>query len=231
MQKLVSRKLKIQSYRTMAIAEKLYNLGYISYPRTETQIYSENQNLKKIVEDLYDGNNNENYKEYEWLDYAGKLLKSNKSLLARLGKLNDNSHPPISPVKYANKSDLSDDEYKIYNLLVVHFLASISEDAVGEETEVKLKIEEEIFSTKGLCLEKKGYLEIYPYEEWNDKFIPPFEKGEFIQYDKNSKFEVHEGKTKPPPQMSEAELIELMDKNGIGTDATIHEHIRTIKER
>ena len=39
---------------------------------------------------------------------------------------------------------------------------------------------------------------------------------------------LEEGKTKPPNLLSESELISLMDKNGIGTDATIAEHIKTI---
>jgi len=231
MQKLVSRKLKIQSHKTMMIAEKLYNLGYISYPRTETQVYSKSEDLRKIIENLCDNKDN-NIDDYKWIEYGKKLLKQHPATIkAREGKLNDNSHPPISPVKYARKSDLSTDEYKIYNLLVTHFLASVSGDAYGEETEIKIEIENEVFTSKGYNLIKKGYLEVYPYEDTNEKFIPHFEKNEIISYDKNSKFEVSEGKTKPPPQMTEAELIDLMDKNGIGTDATIHEHIKTIKER
>jgi DNA topoisomerase-3 len=229
MQKLISRKLKIQSHKTMTIAEKLYHLGYISYPRTETQVYSKNENLRKIVENLCSNVNDDS--NYDWIPYAKRLLNSGKNLVAREGKLNDNSHPPISPVKFAKKSDLTNEEFKIYNLLVYHFLASVSEDAYGDETEIKIGIEDEEFTAKGFHLIKKGFLEVYPYEEWNDKFIPEFQKDEIINYSENSKFEVTEGKTKPPAQMSEAELIELMDKNGIGTDATIHEHIKTIKER
>lgn len=229
MQKLASRKLKMQSHRTMTIAEKLYNMGYISYPRTETQIYSKSENLQKKVEELCLHKNDD---EFEWIKYGKSLLESSKTkFVSSEGKLNDNSHPPISPVKYANKSDLNHDEYKIYNLIVLHFLATVSEDAKGEEKEIKLQIEDEIFTCKGFNLQKKGYLEIYHYEEWNDKIIPEFTQGEIIEYDVSNKFDVTEGKTKPPPQMTEAELIELMDKHGIGTDATIHEHIKTIKER
>lgn len=40
-----------------------------------------------------------------------------------------------------------------------------------------------------------------------------------------------EGKTTPPSLLTESELIGMMDKNGIGTDSTIHEHIKTIQER
>ena len=40
-----------------------------------------------------------------------------------------------------------------------------------------------------------------------------------------------QGSTQPPNPITESELITLMDKHGIGTDATIHEHIKTIQER
>lgn len=40
-----------------------------------------------------------------------------------------------------------------------------------------------------------------------------------------------EGKTQPPNYLTEADLIDKMDKNGIGTDATIHEHIKNVQER
>ena len=42
---------------------------------------------------------------------------------------------------------------------------------------------------------------------------------------------LQEGKTTPPKLLSESELIDKMNKNGIGTDATMHDHIKTIQER
>ena len=45
---------------------------------------------------------------------------------------------------------------------------------------------------------------------------------------KKFKLDIKEGKTTAPPALTESDLISLMDKNGIGTDATIHEHIKNI---
>ena len=42
---------------------------------------------------------------------------------------------------------------------------------------------------------------------------------------------LEQGTTEPPSLLTEKDLIDLMDKNGIGTDATIHEHIKTIQDR
>lgn len=58
--------------------------------------------------------------------------------------------------------------------------------------------------------------------------LPQFEFGQVI---KPHEVLLKEGLTTPPKLLSEADLIGLMDKFGIGTDATIHEHIKTILNR
>ena len=57
MEKLASRKLKINAKETMKIAEKLYTQGFISYPRTETNIFPKDFDLAKLVEEQARDNN------------------------------------------------------------------------------------------------------------------------------------------------------------------------------
>ena len=81
---------------------------------------------------------------------------------------------------------------------------------------------------KRLVIEDKGYLEIYPFDYWNNSYLPDFIEGEnILPYSLN----MEKGVTTPPNFLTESELIGLMDKNGIGTDATIHEHIKHIQDR
>ena len=47
------------------------------------------------------------------------------------GNLDDKAHPPIHPVKNATRNELSSDEWRVYEILSRHFLATISKDAVG----------------------------------------------------------------------------------------------------
>ena len=47
------------------------------------------------------------------------------------GKQDDKAHPPIHPVKDLERSSASHDEFKVYDILARHFLATISKDAVG----------------------------------------------------------------------------------------------------
>jgi DNA topoisomerase IA len=62
--------------------------------------------------------------------------------LPKAGKTDDQSHPPIHPTKYTN--ELTDKHKAIYELIVRHFLATCSDDAIGRETTVHPLIEETI---------------------------------------------------------------------------------------
>ena len=166
MQKLVSRILKMSSAKTMKIAEKLYNKGYISYPRTETNKYNKSFNLKDLVKKHTDNP--------KWGDYVNKLVNEGWWDQPREGKSDDQAHPPIHPVKSASKEDLDDDEWRIYELITKHFLATVSKDAVGKKTVIEWKIKDEIFTANGVTVEHLNYLEIYTYEKWSDCYIPEF---------------------------------------------------------
>lgn len=87
---------------------------------------------------------------------------------------------------------------------------------------------DEEFTATGLVIHERNYLEVYVYDKWNAKEIHSYEQG--TQFDP-TELAMKEGKTTAPSMLTEAELIALMDKHGIGTDATHAEHINTIKER
>ena len=106
--------------------EKLYNAGYLSYPRTETTRYNPTINLFAIVDKL---KANENFGPY-----AERV--ANRELWAgpKAGKHDDKAHPPIHPVKNADRNSITNDEWRIYDMLSRHFLATISKDAELAET-------------------------------------------------------------------------------------------------
>ncbi|KAG1657404.1 DNA topoisomerase 3-alpha [Nymphon striatum] len=210
LEKLSSRKLKLGAKETMQIAEKLYTSGYISYPRTETNMFPKDFNLVNLVE--------MQSQSEEWGDFAKKVLIHGPN--PRQGKKTDNAHPPIHPIKYTN--NLSGKEKKVYEFIVRHFLASVSKDALGHETTVEIEI------TNGLMIIERNYLDVYPYEKWNAKVIPVYAMAQVFS---PSSIEMPESETSPPLLLTEADLIALMEKHGIGTDATHADHIETIKSR
>lgn len=66
----------------------------------------------------------------------------------------------------------------------------------------------------GLVVLERNYLEVYPYDKWTGKTVPEFEEGdEFMP----TVCEIKEGTTSRPSLLTEADLVGLMDKNGIGS--------------
>ncbi|KAJ8319013.1 hypothetical protein KUTeg_004104 [Tegillarca granosa] len=179
LEKLASRKLKINAKETMKIAEKLYTQGFISYPRTETNIFPKDLDLRGLIE--------QQTRDENWGDFAAGVLEHGPH--PRNGNKSDQAHPPIHPTKYTNNLQ---------------------------------------FTAQGLMIIARNYLDVYPYDKWNAKVIPVYHEGDTFQ---PNSIEMAEGETSPPSLLTEADLIALMEKHGIGTDATHAEHIETIKSR
>lgn len=129
------------------------------------------------------------------------------------------------------------DEQRLYELIVRHFLACCSRDAQGQETTVEIDIAQERFVAHGLVILARNYLDVYPYDHWSDKVrrrralgrggcragsdrrrlppqvLPGYERGSRFQ---PSTVEMVDGETSPPQLLTEADLIALMEKHGIG---------------
>ncbi|XP_028400889.1 DNA topoisomerase 3-alpha-like [Dendronephthya gigantea] len=216
LEKLASRKLRINAKETMKIAEKLYNQGFISYPRTETNIFPSSLDLNNLIQ--------QQTVDQNWGQFAANLLEEGAN--PRRGTKTDNAHPPIHPTKYTGT--LNGNEKRLYEFIVRHFLACCSKDAQGVETVVEIDIAGEKFTAKGLTIIAKNYLNVYPYDKWCDKTLPIYQTGDRFM---PTSIDMVEGATEPPSLLTEADLIALMEKHGIGTDATHAEHIEKIKAR
>lgn len=160
--------------------------------------------------------------------YDSSLINGNFKQ-PRGGRNNDQAHPPIHPVNYVAPGSLGQDERKVYEFVVRRFLACCSEDAKGEMTTIEIEYGDETFFTNGLIVLQRNYLDIYPYERWeSSQQVPNFILHETFE---PTEANITEGVTTPPGYLTEPELISLMDANGIGTDATMAEHISKIKDR
>ncbi|KAK2737251.1 DNA topoisomerase [Myotisia sp. PD_48] len=220
LQMMGSKYLRMNSQKVMKVAEALYTKGFISYPRTETDQFDKNIDLQKLVEKQVQDNS--------WGQYAQRLLGGDFNQ-PRWGKNNDKAHPPIHPVTYAAPSALSAEEKRVYEFVVRRFLACCSQDAKGESTDIEIKYGDEFFHTRGLIVLERNYLDVYVYDKWeSSQPLPRFTLGEIFE---PTEAKITEGKTVAPGYLTEPELIALMDANGIGTDATMAEHIAKIKER
>ena len=215
-----SRFLHMNSHAIMEVAEKLYNKGWISYPRTETDQFPKDFDLRGLIQkQVQDGT---------WGQYAQGLLDGNFRT-PRSGRNNDQAHPPIHPVNYVNPVSLEQAEKKVYEFVTRRFLGCCSEDAKGEATDIELDWGGEIFHTHGLIVLARNYLDVYVYDKWeSSQQLPAYQLGEVFE---PTEANMTDGKTTAPGYLTEPELIGLMDANGIGTDATMAEHIQKIQDR
>ncbi|KAF9173010.1 DNA topoisomerase [Mortierella sp. AD010] len=217
LQKNGSKFLSIPSDEIMTAAENLYVKGWISYPRTETDQFDLKYDLASLVE--------KQTQNSQWGRFAQRLTEGGYRN-PRKGKNNDQAHPPIHPVMHTD--NLDGNEKKVYEFITRRFLACCAEDAKGDQTDVEVKVNTETFKATGLIIKERNYLDVYPYDKWTGAVLPNFVEGEeFIP----TEFSMKSGATSPPTLLTESQLISLMDKNGIGTDATIAEHIKTITKR
>ncbi|KAF9963982.1 DNA topoisomerase [Mortierella alpina] len=217
LQKNGSKYLSIPSDEVMTAAESLYTKGWISYPRTETDQFDPNYDLMALIE--------KQRPNETWGRFAQRLAEGGYRN-PRKGKNNDQAHPPIHPVMH--NANLDGNEKKVYEFITRRFLACCAEDAKGDQTDVEAQIHTETFKTTGLIIKERNYLDVYPYDKWTGTVLPNFEANEeFIP----TEFSMKTGATSPPTLLTESQLIALMDRNGIGTDATIAEHIKTITKR
>jgi DNA topoisomerase-3 len=100
-------------------------------------------NLKNLVEKL------RNCQDYE--AYVTALLNE-KFKNPKVGGQSDQAHTPIHPVKPADPTTLTREEWKVYDLISRHFLACCSQDAVGIESEIIAEIGKERFKASHLTI-------------------------------------------------------------------------------
>ncbi|KRX52967.1 DNA topoisomerase 3-alpha, partial [Trichinella sp. T9] len=220
LEKMACKRLGMTAKEAMAVAEKLYTQGYISYPRTETNFFPKEIDLVSLVKQHVNDN--------QWGTFANRVLS--QGVQPRQGNKTDNAHPPIHPIRHVDLEQFQHQQHRrLYEFVVRHFLACISADAQGLQTTVEIEVADEQFSASGLIVTERNYLEVYhPYENWSEKQLD-------VAYAVGDRFDVQvemvTGETKPPNLLTEADLISLMEKFGIGTDATHAEHIETIQKR
>lgn len=210
----------MNSQQAMTAAESLYTKGFISYPRTETDRFDKGMNLQALVEKQTPDN--------RWGNFAQGLVNGGFNW-PREGRNDDKAHPPIHPIIHVQPTALSPEESRIYEFVTRRFLACCADDAKGQATDVDIQYGSEFFTAHGLVVIERNYLDVYVYDKWtSSQTLPRFILGERFEPDEAN---MNEGETTAPGFLTEPDLLALMDANGIGTDATMAEHISKIQER
>ncbi|RDZ37176.1 MULTISPECIES: DNA topoisomerase I [unclassified Haloferax] len=206
--------------RAMSIAEDLYTAGYITYPRTDNTVYPDDLDPRELL-GAFEG-------DRRFKEDAESLLEQ-EEIEPTEGDNETTDHPPIHPTgELPSASDLSDDEWDVYELVVRRFFATVAEDAVWEHLRVVAEVEGLSLKANGKRLLEAGYHDVYPYFNSSESFVPDVEEGESLVL---SDTHLDAKQTQPPRRYGQSRLIETMEQMGIGTKATRHDVIQKLYDR
>ncbi|MCX6742424.1 MAG: DNA topoisomerase I [Candidatus Pacearchaeota archaeon] len=212
--------LQMESYKffgfspaqTLAIAQKLYLHGLISYPRTSSQKLPPTIGYNRILDKLE--------KAFPKLM---KYLDEGRRNRPVEGFKSDPAHPAIFPTGEQGK--ITGDEKRIYDLIVKRFLACFAKDALIEDRKITVTVGEKQFFASGKKIVEQGWLNIYPYKLHEQNL--PVLNGEVIV--KEARLE--EKMTEPPRRFSAASLVSELEKRNLGTKTTRAMIVDTLYKR
>ena len=205
--------------RAARIAEDLYTDGYISYPRTDNTVYPRSLDLREVLGYL---------RNVEGPCRHVRRLMEQDELLPTRGKKETTDHPPIYPTGHATRDSMRDDQWRIYQLVVRRFLATLSAPAKTLRTTLRFDSGGETLVTGGTVVTEEGWLGVYPYSRRADEELPNLSEGDVVQViDK----EILSKETQPPGRYGAGRLINVMEDLGLGTKATRPNIIQNLYDR
>lgn len=216
LQREANQKFGFSAKQTLNIMQRLYeNHKVLTYPRTDSRYLTTDivPTLKERLKACAVG---------PYSKIAGRLsmqkLQANKSFVND-SKVSDH-HAIIPTEQFVQLDHMSNEERKIYDLVVRRFLAVLSPACEYEETSISGTIGEERFSAKGNFIKSAGWREVYEsgYTDGEDEdeeqttfsqiSLPDVQKGETLPV---TALTITEGKTKPPACFTEGTLIAAME--------------------
>jgi len=205
---------KISPKTTLDILQKLYEKGYISYPRTSSEKLPDTIDFRSIIRNL---------REIAEYNAYCKVLLEKKVLKPNNGK-KDDIHPAIYPTGLVPER-LDKKEFLIYDLVVRRFLSTFMDPAVIEN--VKVILNDDFGFEYKKCI-NKGWMIIY-WKFLYDNFLDlDFKIGEVLNVEKVF---IRKRKTPPPPRYNQASLIKKMEEYNLGTKSTRAEVISILYQR
>ncbi len=218
LQQTASSRLGFSPSRTMGVAQKLYEAGYITYMRTDSTTLSQ-QALGQIGPEIEKGYG----KEYlSFRTYAAKSKNAQEA------------HEAIRPTHANVKSAGHNDEQKrLYRLIWQRTIASQMADArvaktkiIGNITNTDKPIPD--FEATGSRVIFDGWLKADPESVGEEVTLPKCAKDESLDL---QDIKSEEKQTQPPSRYTEAGLIKELEKRGIGRPSTYASICKTIEDR
>ncbi|MBR3802908.1 MAG: type I DNA topoisomerase [Clostridia bacterium] len=237
MQQEASRRLNFQSQRTMKIAQELYegvnikghgSMGLITYMRTDSLRISDQAR--------------EQGADYIKAAYGEKFLPEKPRYFKQRANAQDGheavrpTNPALTPAMV--KDSLTVEQYKLYNLIWLRFMASLMADCVQNTVKAEIKAQKPdeeqycTFTATGYEVKFEGFTALYEEsteeDEEKDGKLPELKSGEVL---KLKELVPARHFTQAPPRYTEASLIKALEENGVGRPSTYATIITTIIKR
>ncbi len=231
LQQEASRKLGWGASRTMSVAQRLYENGFITYMRTDSVTLSGTavSAARHQARELYGD------------DYVADAPRVYASKVKNAQEAHEAMRPAGENFRTPGQTGLSGDEFRLYELIWMRTVASQMKDAQGRSSTVRLggpaaSGEDVVFSATGRVITFHGFLKAYvegsddPDSESDDREtrLPDVSEGEAV-----NAAEIHASghQTKPPSRYTEATLIRELEEREIGRPSTYASIMGTILNR
>jgi DNA topoisomerase-1 len=231
LQQEASRKLRLSSQQTMRVAQRLYENGYITYMRTDSTTLSESAlaAARDQARELY----------------GAETVPAEPRQYTRKVKNAQEAHEAIRPAgdrfrtPDAVRSELSADEFNVYDLIWKRTVASQMADARGQTVSVRITGQASDgrtaeFATAGTVITFRGFLLAYeegrdePAAEDEGRLLPKLAEGDALEA---TRLDPDGHSTSPPSRYTEATLVKALEERGIGRPSTYAAIMGTILDR
>ncbi len=237
---LITKNLKITAKLALKTLEDLYLNKIISYPRTDSDVYSKTYDHLSILQKFAIHNN---YGSYV------KTRFQQKKITPRQGKIDAGDHSPITPLISLDPTSARFEnnlQKKVYDLVARSYLALFGDPAEESDTKILFSIEDEEFISRLSVLTVQGFYSIAPflakkYDAPLDFFdkLPGAKETEKTDSTKKShlgilpvkKINFREKETQPPPRYNDTSLLKLMERKNLGTKSTRPSIIQILIDR
>ncbi len=218
LQQTAGQRIGFSAKQTMMLAQRLYESGLITYMRTDSLNLSEDAlgEAQNFISETF----------------GAKYLLASPRKFKTKSKGAQEAHEAIRPTSIketpeALKAKIEEKEWRLYNLIWRRFCASQMPEAEIESTKADIASGEYLLRANGASLAFYGFLKVYPLQI-SENILPQLNEGQKLKIEKVSP---QEHFTEPPPRYSEATLIKILEKYGIGRPSTYAPTISTIQER
>ncbi|ODY23320.1 DNA topoisomerase I [Vibrio parahaemolyticus] len=218
LQQAASTRLGYGVKKTMMLAQRLYEAGYITYMRTDSTNLS--AEAVDAVRDFIDSEFGDKYLPAKPLTYGSKEGAQE-------------AHEAIRPsdvsVKAEDLQGVDADAHKLYSLIWNQFVACQMTPAEYDSTTISVKAAEYTLKAKGRILKFDGWTRVQrPMGKNEDTILPAVQLGDKLSLES---LDPKQHFTKPPARFTEAALVKELEKRGIGRPSTYASIISTIQDR